>query len=237
MLLFYFVFLGYPRKVAMQAVQPARQTTPERDLVLLADNRISIRERSFPDLLDMALHVIRAYAVPLAVALAVGVVPAMVLNAWLLAPLARVSPQTGLPTGYIMWMLLLVLWEAPLVTAPVTLYLGQALFTERPQAGRIVRSFFASLPQLIWYQLFVRAFMVVLIPTWLFLFISWAYLNEVILLERNRFWSGRGKCHDHQPPHAGPAQRRRQRPVRPLDHDRGRGRHAAAVAVVFDARC
>jgi hypothetical protein len=159
--------------------------------VLLADNRISIRERNFPDLLDMALHVIRAYAVPLCVALAAGVVPAMLLNAWLLAPLARVNPQYGMPTAYVWWMFLLVLWEAPLVTAPVTLYLGQALFTERPLPGRIVRNFFASLPQMIWYQVVVRAFTIGLIITWLFQFISWAYLSEVILLERNRFWRGR----------------------------------------------
>lgn len=159
--------------------------------MLLVSNRISIRERSFPDLLDLALHVIRAYAMPLVVALAVGAIPAMLLNAWLLAPYARLDPKLGVPGGYVWWMFLLVLWEAPLVTAPVTLYLGQSLFTERPQTGRIISSFFASLPQLLWYQVFVRALLVALILTWLFLFTSWPYLNEVILLERNRFWRGR----------------------------------------------
>ena len=51
----------------------------------LDQNRIAIRERGYLEILDLTLRVIRAYAGSLAAALAVGVVPAMLLNAWLLA--------------------------------------------------------------------------------------------------------------------------------------------------------
>ena len=75
------------------------------------------------------------------------------------------------------------MWEIPLATAPATLYLGQALFEERPSAGRIAGNFVRSLPQLIWYQVVLRV-MVLFPPAWLWLFAQRPYLNEVILLER-----------------------------------------------------
>ena len=46
--------------------------------------RITIRERSFLDIMDLALQVIREHAWPLTVALAAGIVPFAVLNGWLL---------------------------------------------------------------------------------------------------------------------------------------------------------
>ena len=53
-------------------------------------------------------------------------------------------------------MFILVLWEAPLVTAPLTLYLGQALFSEKIETRKIARNLAASLPQLTIYQVLVR---------------------------------------------------------------------------------
>ena len=67
--------------------------------------------------------------------LAVGILPAMLLNAWLLADLAEPAFDEPFPSAYMWWMLLLVLWEMPLVTALATLYLGEAVFLERPQAA------------------------------------------------------------------------------------------------------
>ena len=60
-------------------------------------NRIVIRERGWLDLLDLALCLIRAYAWPLAVSLAVGVVPVMVFNAWLLGGVGvnKIGGETG----------------------------------------------------------------------------------------------------------------------------------------------
>ena len=60
----------------------------------LDQNRIAIRERGYLEILDLALRVIRAYAGPLAAALAVGVVPAMLLNAWLVLGVLELEPET-----------------------------------------------------------------------------------------------------------------------------------------------
>ena len=104
------------------------------------------------------MRVIRVHCGPLAVAFLAGVVPAACLNAWLLAGYAEPDFEMGFPMTYLACMLLLVVWEMPLATAPVTLYLGQALFTEHLARGRSRRLFAASLPQMFFYQVLLRAF-------------------------------------------------------------------------------
>jgi hypothetical protein len=79
-----------------------------------------------------------------------------------------------LPANYWLLLLLLIFVEVPLATAPATLYLGQAVFAERPEMRRVFRDFLQSLPQLLIYQGLLRVFV-----------FRWLYLNEVILLERN----------------------------------------------------
>lgn len=140
----------------------------------LDKTRISIRERSYFDVLDLATRVIRAGGWPLAAALAVGVAPMMLLDAWLLARVREADFEPGFPLRYMLLTVFLVVWQVPLATAPATLYLGQVLFDERPRFGGIARHFWESLPQLLLYQGLFR-----------FLFIGRPYLNEVILLERN----------------------------------------------------
>jgi len=175
--------------------------------VQLDQNRIVIRERSYLDVLDLALRVIRVYAWPLALAFACGVVPAACLNHWLLADYAEYDFELGFPARYMWYMFMLVILEMPLVTAPVTLYLGEALFTQRPRPGEIARRLWRSLPQLVFFQLFLRSLLIPLVFSWLLIsssfelfagvasffllivwsiyFVAWPYLGEVILLERN----------------------------------------------------
>jgi hypothetical protein len=153
----------------------------------LDHTRIVIRERGLLDQLDLALCVIRAYAGPLAIALAAGVLPAMLLNAWLLADLAEPGFDESFPAAYMWWMLLLVIWELPLVTSLATLYLGEAVFDQRPRAASIVRAMLRALPQLLWYQVVLRGLLVPTVITWCLPFAVWPYLNEVILLERNPY--------------------------------------------------
>jgi hypothetical protein len=157
----------------------------------LDHNQIVIRERGWIDLLDLALRVVRAHAGPLVATLLLGVAPAMLFNAWLLSGFANPGFDEPFPTLYMIFMLLLVLWELPLATSLATLYLGEAVFLERPQTKTIARNFFRSLPQLLWYQVFLRAFLIPLVVTWFIPFAIWPYLNEVILLERNPFRSRR----------------------------------------------
>jgi len=157
----------------------------------LDHSRIATRQRSYDDVLDLALRVIRTYPLPLAAALAVGVLPAMLLNAWLLADYLEPDFELGFPATYLWYMFLLVLWEIPLATAPATLYLGQAVFLDRPRAAKVAESFWKSLPQLFFYQVVIRAVLLLPFITWFFLFAAWPYLNEVILLERNPLRGGR----------------------------------------------
>jgi len=171
----------------------------------LDNDRIAIRERNYVDILDLSLRVIRAHAWPLTLALALGAAPMMLLNHWILADYWEPDFDSGPPVVYLSYMVLLVLWEAPLATAAATLYLGRAEFTQRPQVGPIAMDFLRSLPQLLFYQVLLRTAMVpmvigrlLLLPpeltailwlpamvAWFLLFIKWPYLNEVILLERN----------------------------------------------------
>jgi len=148
-------------------------------------NQIVIRERGWLDLLDLALRVIRVYAWPLIVTLAIGVLPAMLLNAWLLAGLAEPQFDETFPADYLSYMLLLVVAETPLATSLATLYLGEAVFLERPGTRNLARNFFHALPQLFLFQVLLRAVFIPLVITWFVPFAVWPYLNEVILLERN----------------------------------------------------
>ena len=128
--------------------------------VQLDQNRIAIRERNYLEVLDLTLRVIRAYPGLLAAALAVGVVPAMLLNAWLTGGATGLDAEGSPPMGYLYGMFLLVFWEAPLATAAITLVLGQSLFSDQVQAGKISRNFFASLPQLLLYQVLLRGILI-----------------------------------------------------------------------------
>jgi hypothetical protein len=147
-------------------------------------NRIVIRERGWLDLLDLALRVTRAYALPLAASLAVGILPAMLFNAWLLSGLSEAEFDELVPRAYLVWMLVIVLVESPLVTAGATLYLGEAVFFARPGMRSIAGGFFRRLPQLLAFQA-LRAVFLLPIVTWFVPFAVWPYLNEVLLLERN----------------------------------------------------
>lgn len=137
-------------------------------------HRIAIRERSYVDILDLALLVIRQSAWPLLGVICLDVLPMMGLNHWLLSGYLEERFDADMPGQYVVLMTLLILFEAPLATAPVTLYLGRALFTERPRLRVILRDLFESLPQLVLYQILLRPFC-----------LFWVYLNEVILLDRN----------------------------------------------------
>ncbi|MCC6126054.1 MAG: hypothetical protein IT426_13910 [Pirellulales bacterium] len=147
--------------------------------------RIVIRERSYVDLLDLALRVIRAYAAPLVGLFLLGVVPALILNAYLLYGLDADINEAYIPFKYIFYMLMLALMEAPLATAPLTLFLGHSLFMDKPRAGYLVKEFFLSLPQMLLFQGVLRIPLLFMLITWMFLFGGWPHISEVVLLERN----------------------------------------------------
>lgn len=163
----------------------------------LDQTRIPIRERSYLELLDLALHVIRKHAAAIVFFTALGSFPCYVFNMWFLSDLA---PQDISSAGdftddvisYLAGMAMLIVWQMPLASAFTTRYLGLAMFEDRPSLSLVVGDVIKSLPQLILVQVILRGLMTVLCVTWFVLFWFWPYLNEIILLERNNLFKGRG---------------------------------------------
>ncbi len=154
--------------------------------------QIAICERSWLDNLDLALHVLRSRAAGIAATALAGIVPLTALN-YLLLSLAHSRRFSGdMTSGAIVVSTLLVMLEAPLATAPLTLYLGQAMFVNKPRPRQIAREFWTCLPQLFVLQVLLRSLLILPIMTWIVPYGIWPYLNEVILLERNPLFSRQG---------------------------------------------
>jgi hypothetical protein len=137
---------------------------------------IQIRERSFLELLDLAIVVVRQRPWALGMTAALGITPWAALYAGL-----SVRPEVP---GF--FLLVLVMLAAPWATAPLTVVLGGLMFGDRPTSRRIALTLLRALPALVLYQGLLRA-VLVLIPILIPIIPSrYAFLNEVILLERNR---------------------------------------------------
>jgi hypothetical protein len=138
---------------------------------------VQIRERSFLEVHDLALVVLRNEPRALGLAALVGIAPFAALNAWLTS-----DPEFSLPL--FVWLVLL---EVPWATAPLTAVLGSRMFGQRLSARQLLGRLWQALPALVVYQLLLRGSLIVtfffypLIPTRL------VFLNEVIVLERDRW--------------------------------------------------
>lgn len=177
----------------------------------LDKTRIPILERNYDNLLDLALVVIRRHALALLVTSLVGAVPFAVLNYFLLASWLQAFESYDYAQSaaqYVFLMALLVCWEAPLASVATTLYLGEALFVEKPHLRRMWQNFLAALPQLLGVQGLSRAVLIGLlfmpsgelvwmarvgcVGAWVLMYWFRPYLNEIILLERNPWRGGPG---------------------------------------------
>lgn len=154
---------------------------------------IVIRERGFGEIMDLALKVARAHAGPLLAALLVGAAPWAVVNALVFNAMVSENPLFDDSASYVVYMVIAVVVEAPLATAPLTLYLGQATFADHVHPRRIARDFVRSLPQLALLQGVVRVLAAPMVVTLAVPFIFWPYLSELILLERNPLLRGKAK--------------------------------------------
>jgi hypothetical protein len=135
---------------------------------------VQIRERPLVDVLDLAVVVVRNRPRALGLAALLGIAPFAILNALVFRGIADLAP--GIPL--FLWML-----EAPLATAPLTVVLGGLMFDQKPTTGRVVSTIARSAVPLIVVHGFLRIVLFFLIPSRL------AFANEVILLERGRWWS------------------------------------------------
>lgn len=175
----------------------------------LDKTRIAVRERGVLDTLDLSLHVLRAYAGALLITMALGALPLMALNYWLIGWMLQELNDWDLPLRFIWHMGLLVYLEAPLASVFATAYLGQAVFLDRPQLVEVVRRVVKLLPRIAWCQLVVRGtggawlllwaadpaadfnpFSEVFLPMLIVLYASLLrafrpFLNEIVLLELN----------------------------------------------------
>lgn len=122
----------------------------------LDKTHISIRERDMLDILDLSLHVTRAYAWPLLLTMAMGVVPLMVLNHFLIGWMADLEYREETPIRFFWSMMLLIFIQAPLASIFATSFLGQVVFLERPVFKNVISDVFRLLPRIAWSQLLMR---------------------------------------------------------------------------------
>ncbi|CAN5908033.1 hypothetical protein BH23PLA1_BH23PLA1_32900 [soil metagenome] len=138
---------------------------------------VQIRERSFLDVLDLALVVLRRRPLALGLTAFLGIAPWALLNGLLTSGTGDARPAL---------MLLLILLEAPLATAPLTIVLGGLMFGARPSARQVVRTLARQAPLLLLYQGVIRGGLLLTVVFAWVVPAKLAFLNEVILLERGR---------------------------------------------------
>jgi hypothetical protein len=134
---------------------------------------IRIRERTFPEILDLAFLVIRRWPLGLAATLAAGAIPFALLDRAL-----------GVDGTEWWWQAVVYAAEVPLATAPLVLWLGQATFVDRPSGARLVRDWLRSLVPMVLLQAVLRGVLLVLVVTVPYVYALRPYGAEIILLER-----------------------------------------------------
>ncbi len=125
--------------------------------------RIAIRERGALETLDLALHVLREFIVPLTITMVIGALPLAMLNEIVIGWMVYYDPELPLTAEvfgngfrYIWTMALLVTVEAPLASVFTTTYLGHAVFTDRPRFRTVWRDVIRVLPRIAMVQLLMR---------------------------------------------------------------------------------
>ncbi|WP_435018695.1 hypothetical protein TA3x_000680 [Tundrisphaera sp. TA3] len=145
---------------------------------------IQIRERPLLDLLDLGIVVVRHRPGTLLAASLAGIAPFALLNALVFRAESEPNPMA---------VLMLLAFESPLATAPLTVALGAMMFGQRPRPGRVALTLLRSAFFLLLYQCVLRTVLLFscvlspLVPMYL------SFQSEVILLERDRWWKVIGR--------------------------------------------
>ncbi len=106
----------------------------------LDQTHVVIRLRTMSEIGDLALLMIRQYPTSLLIGFTLGALPWALLNAALLGWIPIVEAGYGLDdeesmieiTRYLAWMAVLVVAQTPAAGIMTTVYLGQAVFEQRP---------------------------------------------------------------------------------------------------------
>ena len=137
---------------------------------------IAVRERSLFELFDLALLVGWRHFWQVLTLMVISTTPFIAFNWWLLGGREIDQWWTWYP------LLLLLAVQSPFATAPLTAYLGTALFDQRPRVGVALRQALAT-----WWQLLVIGLyrgLLTLLP--ILLVLSPPHAVEVAMLERGR---------------------------------------------------
>jgi hypothetical protein len=109
----------------------------------LDSTRIAVRERSLPEVFDLALHVTREFAGPWLFCSLLAIVPLALLNYALIGWMTDLDYDTDLPGLRFAWnMTLLIFIEAPLASVFVTAFLGPAVFMEQRTIRQVIGDVF-----------------------------------------------------------------------------------------------
>ena len=145
----------------------------------LDDLTLAVRPRHLAEVHDLALLLVRHHAGPMALLSVVGVLPWALLDAWILSAVEN-------PAGACWLLAVLAFAQAPLAVAPITCYLGQAMFSRQPRWTTALATAWSTAPKLLLVA-FWRALTaaVPLLMPW-----SYGHLQEVLCLERQGLGSG-----------------------------------------------
>ncbi|MGB7343962.1 MAG: hypothetical protein WBD20_07100 [Pirellulaceae bacterium] len=113
----------------------------------LDKTHVVVRVRTLSEIGDLAMVMIRRYPSALFIGFVVGALPWIIANAALLSWIPIREIEYGLSDDearmelfrYCWWMLLLIIVQAPIAGVFTTIYLGQAVFEERPTWSSVFR--------------------------------------------------------------------------------------------------
>ncbi len=121
---------------------------------------IAIRQRSATELLDLSLRVLKRHGLKIAAACAILGVPFLIADVWLsawmfsedalLAVEQVTDPQNYLRARHALHLLVLFLFQFPLISLPATMLLGDQVFFEAPSFKQLIKKMSEVWLQAIW---------------------------------------------------------------------------------------
>jgi hypothetical protein len=132
--------------------------------VQLDQTRISVRERTMGEILDLSLQFFRRHFGPILLMYALGAVPLALLNylfiGWMM-DLEYITTLFLVEEGWeivrYVWILsLLTIIEAPLASGFATAYLGRLVFEDQPRWRQLVVDVVKMAPRVTWCQIVIR---------------------------------------------------------------------------------
>ena len=117
---------------------------------------IAIRQRNIFEILDLSIHVVRNYCLPLSLLLLVNVLPFFILD-WLMFRWMVTGGSAYDYAPLYLWLTsLMVISQAQVGTMLVTGYLGRALFQGHPSMKETILGTLRIWPQLLWIHGILR---------------------------------------------------------------------------------